>query len=325
MAATRDFLTYADGAPDRAQAVVFDGARRVAVRELALTPAGRDDVVVDVAWSGVSAGTERLLWSGDMPPFPGHGYPLVPGYESVGRIVAGPDQSLVGRLAFAPGATCYEDAYGLFGGAASRLVAPAARVTPVPDELGERATLLALAATARRAVRGLEGRGPQLIVGHGALGRLVARIARALGGPDAVFWEVEPARAVEDGFPVRRAEDDPCTSYETIVDVSGDADALDRLIGRLARGGDIVLAGFYAKRVSFAFPPAFMKEARLRVSAEWAPEDLQDVLRLVSDGDVSLDGLVTHRRAAADAVDAYETAFGDPSCLKMILDWRRPQ
>jgi len=67
---------------------------------------GQTDVVVDLAWSGVSAGTERLLWSGDMPPFPGLGYPLVPGYESVGRVVeAGPrsgrsirqDRAIAGR------------------------------------------------------------------------------------------------------------------------------------------------------------------------------------------------------------------------------------
>ena len=44
---------------------------------------------MDIEWSGISTGTEKLLWSGRMPPFPGMGYPLVPGYESVGRIVAG--------------------------------------------------------------------------------------------------------------------------------------------------------------------------------------------------------------------------------------------
>jgi bacteriochlorophyllide a dehydrogenase len=31
--------------------------------------------------------------------------------------------------------------------------------------------------------------------------------------------------------------------------------------------------------------------------------------------------LITHRALAADAVVAYATAFTDPACLKMILDW----
>ena len=33
----------------------------------------------------------------------------------------------------------------------------------------------------------------------------------------------------------------------------------------------MVLAGFYAEPVRFAFPPAFMREARLRIAAEWKP------------------------------------------------------
>ncbi len=65
-------------------AVVLQAPERLVLSRLDLTPPGDDDVVVDVEWSGISTGTERLLWSGRMPPFPGMGYPLVPGYESVG-------------------------------------------------------------------------------------------------------------------------------------------------------------------------------------------------------------------------------------------------
>ena len=45
-----------------------------------------------------------------------------------------------------------------------------------------------------------------------------------------------------------------------------------RLIARLAPGGEIVLAGFYSAPLSFVFPPAFMREARIRVAAEWRHE-----------------------------------------------------
>ncbi|WP_404326071.1 hypothetical protein [Aerophototrophica crusticola] len=46
---------------------------------------------------------------------------------------------------------------------------------------------------------------------------------------------------------------------------------------------------------------------------------------LVESGRLSLDGLITHRLPAREADAAYRTAFGDPACLKMILDWRGPQ
>jgi 3-hydroxyethyl bacteriochlorophyllide a dehydrogenase len=104
--------------------------------------------------------------------------------------------------------------------------------------------------------------------------------------------------------------------------VSGDAGLLDTLIGRLAPGGEIVLAGFYAEPLSFAFPPAFMREARIRIAAEWREPDLVAVGELVRTGALALDGLITHRHDAMDADAAYRTAFGDPACLKMILDWR---
>ena len=82
-----------------------------------------------------------------------------------------------------------------------------------------------------------------------------------------------------------------------------------------------MLAGFYADPINFAFPPAFMKEARFRVAAEWTPGDLMATRSLIESGALSLDGLITHTRAAQDAPAAYEQAFDDPACLKMILDW----
>jgi len=86
--------------------------------------------------------------------------------------------------------------------------------------------------------------------------------------------------------------------------------------------GEIVLAGFYAEPLSFAFPPAFMREARIRVAAEWKQPDLAAVTALIAAGRLSLDGLITHRHDATQAPAAYRTAFGDPACLKMVLDWR---
>jgi 3-hydroxyethyl bacteriochlorophyllide a dehydrogenase len=74
--------------------------------------------------------------------------------------------------------------------------------------------------------------------------------------------------------------------------------------------------------LSFAFPAAFMREARIRVAAEWRESDLTAVKALIDAGTLCLDGLITHRQIASEASSAYRTAFGDPACLKMILDWR---
>ncbi len=307
-----------------AMAVVLTGPEDLALSRLVLDAAGPGDVVVDIEWSGISTGTERLLYTGTMPHFPGMGYPLVPGYESVGRIAAASAgfEGQVGDRVFVPGARCFGDVRGLFGGAASRVVVPAGRVTRIDEQLGEHGVLLALAATARHALA-LPGVAlPDLIIGHGVLGRMLARLA-VLSGARPVVWERNSARVEgAEGYDVVDPAMDDRRDYRAIYDVSGDAGLLDTLIGRLAPGGEVVLAGFYSDRLSFAFPPAFMREARIRIAAQWAPADLAAVAALAGSGELSLDGLITHRNAAANAAQAYRTAFDEAVCLKMILDWR---
>jgi 3-hydroxyethyl bacteriochlorophyllide a dehydrogenase len=275
-------------------------------------------------WTGISTGTERLLWTGRMPPFPGLGYPLVPGYESVGRIVEVGARSgrQIGERVFVPGAKCYGDVRGLFGGAAAKVVVPGARVTPIDEKLGEQGVLLALAATAYHAVAAPGCAYPDLIIGHGVLGRLIARLGTLLAERPPVVWEKNPNRSDgARGYSVISPDVDTRRDYRAIYDVSGDGAILDTLISRLGSGGEIVLAGFY-DTLSFAFPAAFMREARIRVAAEWRDADIIAVKALIDSGALNLDGLITHREDATDAAQAYRTAFTDSSCLKMILDWR---
>lgn len=318
-------------------AVILEAPRRIALRSLALTPStipgspvtdaaearlAPSDVLIEVQWSGVSAGTEKLLWSGEMPNFPGMGYPLVPGYESLGRIIDAGSEAFerIGDWVFVPGATCYRDARGLFGGTARRVIVPSARALPVAESLGRDGVLFALAATALHAMSG--GQPPDLIVGHGTLGRLMARMTIAAGAPPPVVWDNKPARRTgAQGYSVIAPKDDDRRDYANIYDASGDADCLDLLVPRLRRGGEIVLAGFYANRPSFAFAPAFRAEARFRVAAEWGPDDLASTRALIESGALDLTGLVSHQRPAEEAPDAYPEAFLDTDCLKMVLDW----
>jgi bacteriochlorophyllide a dehydrogenase len=307
-----------------ALAVVLEQPEQLALRRLDITPAGAEDAVVEIEWSGISTGTERLLWTGRMPAFPGMGYPLVPGYESVGRVVqAGASSGLYeGDRVFVPGAKCFGDVRGLFGGAASRVVLPGARTVRVTEKLGEEAVLLALAATAYHVAAGVLEQQPDLIIGHGVLGRLIARLA-VVAGAQPTVWETNAARrAGAVGYRAVDPTEDTRRDYRCICDVSGDASLLDALIARLAPGGEVVLAGFYDTPLSFVFAPAFMREARIRVAAQWQPADLVAVRDLAESGALSLAGLITHRQGAMQADTAYRTAFGDPACLKMTLDWR---
>ena len=307
-------------------AVVFEQPGEMTIRPVELPKPHSTDCVVEVQWTGISTGTERLLWDGRMPPFPGLAYPLVPGYESVGSVLSTGERTdfEVGQRVFVPGSRGFKDVHGLFGGAARSLVVPAERLISLPAETESTGVLLALAATACHALRRMEDLGPpELIIGHGALGRLLARVTEARYQMTPVVWETGAERREGNhSYTVIDPTDDDRRDYRRVCDVSGASLIIDQAVHHLAKGATALLAGFYAAPIQFQFPAAFMREIDLRISAEWQPEDMQSALDLVSGGDPSLSGIITHDQPYDSAETAYQQAFSDPRCLKMVLDWR---
>ena len=311
---------------ERSTAVVFEQPRKMALRQVHLPEPHSTDCLIEVRWTGISTGTERLLWDGSMPPFPGLAYPLVPGYESVGTVVEpGKATALeTGQRVFVPGSRGFTDVHGLFGGAAQSLVVPADRLVSLPSEMESTGVLLALAATACHALGRMEDLGPpELIIGHGALGRLLVRISETRYQMTPVVWETAPERREGNhNYTVIDPKEDDRRDYRRVCDVSGASLIIDQAVHHLAKGATVLLAGFYAAPIQFNFPAAFMREVDLRISAEWQSEDMQTALDLISVGDLSLSGIITHDQPYDSAETAYQKAFSDPRCLKMVLDWR---
>jgi 3-hydroxyethyl bacteriochlorophyllide a dehydrogenase len=308
-------------------AVVLEKPEHLVLSRLELTGPTADDVVVDIDFSGISTGTEKLLWSGRMPSFPGMGYPLVPGYESVGRVVeAGPNSGrAAGDAVFVPGSNCFGEVRGLFGGAAA---APGgARCTGPAHRPSWPSTACCWRWRPRPitppAAAGMQQ--PDLIVGHGVLGRMIARLA-VLAGAAPVVWETNAGRREgAQGYEVMDPATDTRRDYKSICDVSGDASHAGHpdqppgprgrgRAGRLLRQAAVIRvpAGLHARGPHPRCPMAAHRPGG-RCGTGTNP------------GALSLDGLITHRADASDADAAYRTAFGDPACLKMILDWRTCQ
>ena len=306
-------------------AIVIDNPGQLDLRKVALREPEPGDVIVETHFSGVSTGTERLFWNGDMPFFPGMGYPLVPGYETVGVVVdnRASNKLKVGDHVFVPGANCYKKEKGLFGASSSLLIASDEKLIKIDPELKAKGTLFALAATARHAIAGLGNKLPSLIVGHGVLGRLLARLTIAAGGEPPIVWESNPLRADnQTDYEVIDPEKDNSFDHESIYEASGDISVLDKIIPKLKKNGEIVFAGFYSSPISFSFPPAFIKEARFRISAEFNTEDINITRSLLETGALSLEGLITHEKNVNFSKSAYKQSFEDPECLKMVIDWR---
>ena len=230
----------------KSKAIVFEAPHSLSVRELELAPMGPRDLEVAVSFSGISTGTERLLWEGTMPPFPGLSYPLVPGYETVGTIEKiGADVTgfAVGDVVFLPGSYAFQGVQNIFGGSGERLVVPHERAVKLDPALGAKGVLLALAATAHHVFTvGREAMPlayPDLIIGHGIMGRLLARMVVAAGRPAPVVWETQTVRQKGAlGYDVIHPDQDVRKDYRCICDVSGDASILNKVIAKMAPGGE---------------------------------------------------------------------------------------
>lgn len=73
-----------------------------------------------------------------------------------------------------------------------------------------------------------------------------------------------------------------------------------------------------AKAIVFQAPQQLLVNA---LAAQWQRDDLLTVTSLAHSGHLSLSELITHAELPGKAEAAYQTAFGDADCLKMILDW----
>ena len=198
--------------------------------------------------SGVSRGTETLVFRGGVPPaqylamrapfqegdFPG---PVKYGYLNVGTVEQGPAQ-LCGRTVFClyPHQTAY--------------VVPARAVTVVPDDVPPARAVLA--GTVETAVNALWDAAPLIgdrvaVVGAGMLGCCVARLLNrfpavqvALVDVDASRGEIASALGVEFALP-----DEAASSCDLVVHASATSAGLQRSLDLLAPEGTVIDLSWY--------------------------------------------------------------------------------
>lgn len=182
--------------PRTADAFWSEGDGRGAIRPLELAAPGAGEVLVRTLHSGISRGTETLVFRGEVPdserrrmraPFQEgeFGAPVKYGYSSVGIVEEGPP-SLRGRAVFClhPHQTAY--------------VVPASAVQPLPEAVPPGRAVLA--ANLETAVNGLWDAGPLpgdriCVVGAGVVGLLVAWLAARMPGCRVEVVDINAARA----------------------------------------------------------------------------------------------------------------------------------
>ncbi|MCS6892572.1 MAG: zinc-binding alcohol dehydrogenase [Rhodovarius sp.] len=176
------------------KALWITGPGRAELRETPLPPRGPDEVTVRLLASGISRGTERLVWQGRIPPsqyalmraplqegdFP---FPVKYGYCAVGLAE---DGALAGRRVF------------VLAPHQERFLAPAALCTPLPEALPTRRAVLA--ANMETALNALWDAQPlpgerALVIGAGVVGLLAAFLLAQIPGMRVTVTDLDPGRA----------------------------------------------------------------------------------------------------------------------------------
>jgi 2-desacetyl-2-hydroxyethyl bacteriochlorophyllide A dehydrogenase len=296
------------------------------IRTEQLPPLGPGDVLVRAVHSGISRGTETLVFRGQVPaserrrmraPFQGGELPgpVKYGYLSVGVVEDGPAE-LCGRTVFClfPHQTAY--------------VVPAAAVVPVPDDVPSRRAVLA--GTVETAVNALWDAPPLVgdrvtVVGAGMVGCCVARLLSRFPGVSVELVDVDGSRAevataLGAGF---ASPDDATGERDLVVHASATSAGLQRSLGLLRAEGTVLDLSWYGDRdVTLALGGAF-HERRLGVRAS----QVGTVARARRDSRTARDRLVLAldllRDPAFDALLTGVSRFSDlPELMPRLADGR---
>lgn len=304
------------------------------IRTERLAPPQRDEVVVRTVYSGVSRGTEALVFGGRVPesewermraPFQDGSFPapIKYGYANVGVVEHGPAE-LAGRHVFA-----------LFPHQ-TRYVVPGAAVHVVPD--GVPPARAVLAANMETAINGVWDARPHVgdrvaVVGAGTVGCLVAWIVARLTGCVVELVDINPTRAaIAEALGVRFAVPEQATpDADVVIHASGAPEGLPLALGlagfettvtEMSWYGDTTVplplgGAFHARRLAVASSQVGTIPARQR--ARWdTRRRMQLALQLLDEP--ALDVLVTGESPFEDlpgVMASLATAPGDTLCHRI--------
>lgn len=304
----------------RSRELWFTGPRVVEVREGAVPEPTSGRVLARALASGVSQGTELLLYRGEGPaPFdpsldaPGAPtYPRRYGYAWVGEVVGGPSGGGLptGTRVFA---LAPHGDFHLIDLAAAR---------PIDASIPPRRAVLA--ASLETAVTCVWDAGVQLgdsviVLGGGVVGLLTAKLAASAGGRVRLVEPSPRRRAAAQALGISAEPPEeavPEAAADVVIEATGKPALLERAIAHAAREAVVVVASFYGSRTAPVPLGSDFHRRRIRLissqvsslpplrAARWTVERRFELVRALL-RDASLDALVAAAHPFGDAAGVY--------------------
>jgi len=330
-------------------AAVLHGPRDIRIEKRRLLIPGPGEAVVRVSASGL-CGTDYRIWSGDRPVT----YPLVMGHEFIGEVEAvGPDVHALHpgqKVAVEPNFSCgvcplcregnrnlclSRTAVGIDvnGGFAEQACLPARCCWPAPAGVSDDQLMLAepLAVVVRAVARGDASQGESAaVLGVGALGLLAIQVLKAKGLRVLAVGRTDRrerlARALgADGFATTETGGgvDAARAFsgregvDLVIETAGTARAVEQALELAHPGGRVVLTGLPHEASTVNFFSIVRREIRI-VGSMIYREEFPESIRLLSQGTVLVDRLVTHR-FPLDRIQEAFAAHRSPDAIKVSV------
>ncbi|PKL28377.1 MAG: alcohol dehydrogenase [Spirochaetae bacterium HGW-Spirochaetae-2] len=326
----------------------------IELREVPVPEAQKDTVVVEIAYIGV-CGSDIHVYHGKHPYT---SYPVVQGHEVSGKVVAvGPevkDIKVGDRVTIEPQVacgTCYPCTHGLYnicnnlkvlgfqttGTASDYFAISEHHIVKLPDGMDYRfgAMIEPLAVGVRAVQKAGDVKDKQiLIIGAGPIGNLVAQTVKAMGASKVMVSDVNSLRlekalacgidvavnvkeeklivAIEREFGAERRAD-------IIFDCAGVQPAISSAVSVARKGSDIVVVAVYegVPQVDLAY----INECEIRIigTARYNFDDFKTAIRLVGDGLINLEALITDVYEMPEYLEAYRKIATTPDSTMKVL------
>ncbi len=336
-------------------AVVYRGARTLEMESRAVEPPARDEVAIEVAYTGI-CGTDLHIYHGDMDARVGSA--AVIGHEMSGRVAAvGHDVTgwSVGRaVTVMPTRSCGRCAacqrghshichamnfLGIDSPGAMQAVwnVPAELVVPLPDSLPlEHAALVEPVAVGVHDVRRARITAGEcvVVVGGGPVGVLIALLSRHRGA-QVLLVEPNPFRravAQEIGLD---AVDPQATDIVALVnertagagadvafEVSGAAGGVNTAVDVLTTRGRLVMVAIHPQPRPVNLHRFFWRELELLGARLYQRDDVAEAIRLIDDGAIPAHRLISQVLPVHEVDAAFAALESGGAVMKVLLDWR---
>jgi bacteriochlorophyllide a dehydrogenase len=318
-------------------AIVAKGPSRVVEQEVCWRDIGDDELLIRTEFSGISTGTDRWVMQGrfkwhDVP------YPLVPGYQRVGRVESkgsDVDRFAVGQLVAATRGTGLQGVESASGAHTALGISPVLEVydaTDVDPAAGSLFVSAQVGVNAASRISSAKGR-PVVVVGDGIIGACAALAAHARGADVLLVGRHDSRLEVIsqlglDTYNSRRLEGTSVSQFSPVaaIDTVHSDESLSLYVRELPRGtGEIVFSGYSPDGVTCWADMALLQQRELTAHfvSGWTRERLQLTLDMLRAGEFPIASLVSLVATGTERVSTMEAVQrGIHTHLGAVLDWR---